>query len=106
MPRSELCSQDFVICTRRVTILPNITDIKRMLDNPCAHFLAKETVQQLFIEGQCTLREDRIAEFLELFHDLVVETGIVVIYAAQHDNTDAIFTFKLVKRFTSLTPNL
>ena len=44
-----------------------------MRDHPGAHFVAEQALQHILIQRQRALREDRIAELLELFHDFVVQ---------------------------------
>ena len=77
-----------------------------MSDESGANFVAEEPVEHVFVDGQCALREDRVAELLELFHDLVVQAGIVVVDAAQHDDADAVFTLKLIERFAGLAADV
>ena len=69
-----------------------------MADHPGPHFLAEQPLQHVLVHRQRVLREDRIAELLELFHDLVIEPRIVVIRPAQHDDADAVLALELVHR--------
>jgi len=59
-----------------------------------------------FIDWQCTLRKDRIAQLLELFHDLVVQAGIMVIDAPQHYDADAVFALQLIERCACLAADI
>ena len=68
-----------------------------LADHAGAHFLAEQPLQQVFVQRQRVLREDRIAELLELIQDLVIQAGIVVIGPAQHDDADAVFALQLIE---------
>src|SRR5581483_3498566 len=74
-----------------------------MADDAGANFVAEQALQQVFIEGKRVLRKDRIAELLELVHDLVVEAGIMMIGTAEHDDTDAVLTLELVENLAGAT---
>ena len=67
-----------------------------MADRSGPHLFAEEPVEQVFIHRQRVLRKDRVAEFLELFQDLVIQPRIVVIGTAQHDDADAVLALELV----------
>ena len=77
-----------------------------MGDEPGAHFVSEEAVEHILVQRQRALREDRIAELLELLHDLVVQAGIVVINAAQHHDADAVFALQLIERLPRLAADL
>src|SRR4051812_22466075 len=77
-----------------------------MRDNAGTHFFPKEAVEQVFVQGEGALREDRIAQFLKLLHDLVIQAGVVMIDAAQHNDTDTILALQLIERFAGLMTDL
>ena len=77
-------------------------DIERMADYAGAHLVAKQTLQHVLIERQRVLREDGVTELLELFQDLVIESGIMVIRTAQHHDADAVLALKLVENLARL----
>ena len=60
---------------------------------------AEETPDDVVVDRQAVLREDRVAELLELFQDLVVDAGIVVIRAAQQHHAEAVFALQLFQHF-------
>src|SRR6202521_6454811 len=68
-----------------------------MGDNSSANLFSEETLKHVFIQRQSVLREDGIAKLLELFHDFVIQAGVVVVRPAQHYNPDAVFTFQLIE---------
>ncbi len=86
MTRRELGGPDLVVGTGRVGGLPNIANVQRVADYTGAHFLAEQPLQQVFIQRQRALREDRVTQLLELFRNFVVDAGIVVIGTSQHDD--------------------
>jgi hypothetical protein len=45
--------------------------------------------------GKRVLGEDRIAELLELFEDLVIDARVVVIGPAQHDDAQPVLALEL-----------
>src|SRR5678816_1496891 len=49
-----------------VRILPYVADVHRARDVTRAHFVAKEAIEDVLVDGQRILREDGIAELLEL----------------------------------------
>jgi len=100
MPRRKLRCPHLVVGAAGVRVLPGIADVQRVTDYPGAHFVAEETLQHVFIQRQRVLGKDGIAQLLELFHDLVIQSRIVVVRPAQHDDADAILTFELVKNLT------
>src|ERR1700677_722674 len=77
-----------------------------MGDEPGAYFVAKQAIEYVLIDRKRALGENRIAELLEFLHDLVVQTRVMVIYAAEHDNTNPVFTLQLVERLPRLAANL
>src|ERR1700733_577452 len=100
MPRRKFRSPDFMVRAAGVRIFPRVRNIQRVTDYARANLVAEQALQHVFIYWQRVLRKDRIAEFLEFLHDLVIETGIVMVRAAKHDNTDAIVALKLVEYLT------
>src|SRR5579864_4470637 len=96
MARRELRSPNLVIGAARIRVLPGITNIQRTADHACANFFPKKAVQQILVQRKSVLREDRISKLLELVQDLMVESRIVVIRSAEHDNSNAVLVFKLV----------
>ncbi len=67
-----------------------------------ANVVAKQAPDDFVVNRQRTLREDRIAELLELLEDVVVEAGIVVIRPSQQDDADAVLGFELLQDFAAL----
>ncbi len=106
MPSRELRRPDFVVGAAGVGILPGIADVERVTDDSGPHFVAEQPLQHVFVERQRVLREDRIAQLLELFHDLVIEAGIVVIGPAQHDDADPVFALQLVEHLAGALANV
>src|SRR6266496_388458 len=105
MARRELCRPDLVVRARGICVLPDIADVERVLDAARADLFAEESVEQVLIERQEALREDRIAELLELVHDLVVDAGIMVIDAPKHDDADAALALQFVERLARALAN-
>ena len=58
-------------------------------------FVAEEAPDDVVVDRQAILREHRVAELLELFQDLVIHAGIVVIRTAQQDDAETVFAFEL-----------
>ena len=52
--------------------------------------------------GRRVLREHRVAELLELFQDLVVDAGVVVIRAAQQHDAEAVLALQLLQHLAGL----
>ncbi len=63
------------------------------------HFVAEELPEDIVVDRQAILREDRVTELLELFEDFVVHAGIVVIGAAQQDDAEPVFALELFEHF-------
>jgi hypothetical protein len=101
MPRRELRRPHFVIRTARIRILPGVGDVERVSDNSGTYLFAEQSLEHVFIERQGVLRENRIAQFLELLHNLVIQTGIMMIRPPQHHNPDAIFAFQLIENLAA-----
>ena len=106
MPRRELGRPDLVVRAGRITVLPDVGNIERMRDESRPHFVSEEPVENIVVDGQRALREDRVAQLLKLFHDLVVQAGIVVINPPKHHDADTVFALKLIERFTRLTADV
>lgn len=54
----------------------------------------------MFVQRQRILGENRIGELLKLIQNFVIQAGIVMVGATEHDNADAILTFELVQGLT------
>jgi hypothetical protein len=80
MPGCKLRRPYLVVGARRIAVLPNIADIQRMRDQPRSDLIAEQAVQYVLVDRQRALREHRISQLLELLHDLVVQSWIVVIH--------------------------
>ena len=102
MPGREFGGPDLMVRAGRVGVFPNVVDIERMLDRSRPHFLSEQPLQQVLIQRQRALREDRITQLLKLVHDLVIQTGIMMIGPSQHHNADAIFALQLIHGFPGL----
>src|SRR5215469_3799554 len=70
-----------------------------MADHALANVVAEETLKEVLVDRQRVLRKDRVAEFLELVEDLVIQARIVVIGATEHHDADAVFAFELINHF-------
>ena len=103
MPRGKLRRPYFVICAAGIRIFPSIADAQRMTDHPSAHLVAEQPLQHVIIQRQRVLGEDGIAQLLELLHDLVIQSRIVVIGPPQHHDADAVLAFELVENFAGLS---
>ena len=97
MPRRELRRPHLVVGAARVRVLPHVLDIERMLDGPALDILGEQPLHKVLVERQRALRENRVAELLEFFQDLVIQARIVVIDASQHHDADAVFAFQLIQ---------
>src|SRR5215475_10339920 len=82
----KLSRPDLVVGTGGIAVLPDIADIERMRNHSSPNLVTEKTIEQIFVQRQRALREDRIAELLELLHDLVIQSGIMVINPSQHDD--------------------
>src|SRR5207248_2452134 len=100
MARRKFRRPYLVVRAGRVRILPNVRDIEWILDHAGAHFVSEQTVENIFIDWQRALREDRITELLELLHDLVVHSGVMVVGTPKHHDADAVLALKHVQSFT------
>src|SRR5262249_1502307 len=80
----------------------DVSNVQWMRDHAGTDFVSEEPLQNVFIHGQSALREDGIAQFLELFHDLVIESGIVMVWPPEHDDADTILALKLIEHFARL----
>ena len=67
--------------------------------SPATHFLAEQPPDDVVVDRQAILREHRVAELLELFQDLVIDAGIVVIRPAQQHHAEAVFALELLQHF-------
>ena len=94
-----------MVRTARIGILPGVGDIEWAGNYAGAHFLAKQALQQVVIDGESVLREDGIAQLLEFIEDLVVEAGVVMIRAPEHHDTNTIFPLELIQYLARATPN-
>jgi len=74
-----------------------------MGDEAAAHLVAEEPIEKVRIERQRALRKDWVAELLKLFEDAVVEAGVVMIGAAEHDDPHAAFALQLVENCAGLS---
>src|SRR5580704_2636805 len=96
MTGGELGRPNFVVGAAGIGILPRVGNVERMADHSSANFVAEQPFQEVFVERQSVLREDGIPKLLELLYDFVIETGIVVIGAAEHHDANAILSPELV----------
>jgi len=64
--------------------------------------LAKHAFENVLVDGERVLPEDRVAQLLELLADFVVDPWVVVIRPGQHHHADALFALELVQDFASL----
>src|ERR1035437_5960625 len=85
-----------------VTVLPDIVDGQGSGAFAGYHFGTEETPDDVVVDGQAVLREDRVSELLELFQDFVVDAGIVVIRTAQQHHADAILALQLFQHLAGL----
>src|SRR5580658_3225702 len=72
-----------------------------MTDNSGPNFFAEQTLEQIFVERQSILRKDGISQLLELLHNFVIQAGIMMVRASQHDDADTVFAFQLVHYLAS-----
>src|SRR5215469_1573444 len=100
MARSELRGPDFVVSTARVGVLPGVADIEGVADHALADVVTEEAFEQVFVDGQGVLRENRVAELLELVEDLVVQAGVVMLGRPYHHDPDAVFALELIDDLT------
>src|SRR5207248_3848345 len=101
MARGKLRSPDLVVRAGRVGVLPDVADVEGIFDHPSADFIAEEPVEDVLVNWQCILRENRIPELLELFHDLVVHAGIMVVGTPKHYDADSVLALQHLQRFPS-----
>ena len=101
MARRELCRPDLVVGAGRVCVLPHVRDIERVFDHASANFVAKQPVEDVFVDRQSALREDGIAKLLELLHDLVVHAGIMMIWTPKHHDPNTVLALEHVQRLAS-----
>jgi hypothetical protein len=80
--------------------LPDVGNIKLVADHPRTHLLAEQPLEQILIKRQRALRDDGVAELLELLGDAVVDSGIVMVGSAEDDDSDAVLALELIKNFT------
>src|ERR1700745_3871731 len=99
MARCKLGRPDLVICTGGIGVLPHVSNIEWILDYARANFVTEQPVKNVFVDRQRALREDRIAELLELLHDFVIYAGIMVVRTTKHHDTDAVLALEHVQRF-------
>src|SRR5215472_17459846 len=97
MPRGELGGPHLVVGAARVGIFPRVIDFERAADHTGSDLLAKKPFEQILIDWKGVLRKDGVTEFLEFVENLVIESRIVVIWACQHDDANAVFAFKLIE---------
>ena len=65
--------------------------------SPAPHLVAEEPPEHVVVDRQRVLREDRIAELLELFEDLVVDARVVVIRPAEQHDAEPVLALELVE---------
>jgi hypothetical protein len=82
MPRDVLRGPDLAAGVLAVAVLPNVVDGQRSGAFAGFDFGPEEAPDDVVVDGQAILREYRVAELLEFFQDLVIDTGIVVIRRA------------------------
>src|ERR1700741_3167909 len=97
MPSRKLGRPDLVVGAGGVASLPHVGDIERMLDYTGAHLFSEQALQQVLVERERALRKDRVAELLKLVQNFVIQSGVMMIGAAQHHDTDAVFTLELIE---------
>ena len=95
MPRHILRGPNLAAGVLAVRVLPDISDGERVRTLARQHVLAEQAPQNVVVDRQAVLREYRVSELLELFQNLVIHTGVVVIRAAQQDHAQAVFPFQL-----------
>ncbi len=86
-----------------VAVLPHVVD--RHADaaiSPGFHFRPEQPPDHVVVDRQAILREHRVAELLELFQDLVVHAGIVVIRPAQQHHAEPVFALQLFQHLAGL----
>ncbi len=90
----------------RVRVLPGVGDVHRMLDSPAFTSSPKSFQTMSSSMRQRILREDRIAELLELLEDLVIDARIVVVRTAQQHDAEAIFRSPVVFNTSRAVPRM
>src|ERR1035437_6542781 len=100
--RHVLSGPDFAAGVFAVAVLPDVVDGQGSGALAGYHFGPEETPDDVVVDGQGILREDRIAKLLELFENFVVDAGIVVIRTSQQHHADAIFALQLFQHLAGL----
>ena len=70
-----------------------------MIDFAGLDLRPEEPPDDVVVDRQAILREDRIAELLEFLQDFVVHAGVVVVRAAEQHHAQAIFAFQIGQHF-------
>src|SRR6202042_3666489 len=97
MARRKLRCPNFVVGAARVGILPSVSDVERTGNDAGANFFAEQALKEVVVKRQRVLREDRVAELLELVENFVVEAWVVMVGTRQHDDSNAILALELVE---------
>ena len=99
MARDVLRGPDLAAGVLAVAVLPDVVDGERVGSLAGEDVLAEEAPDHVVVDGQAILREDGVAELLELLEDLVVDAGVVVIRTAEQDDAETVFALELVQHF-------
>src|SRR5260370_25638099 len=102
MPCGVLGRPDLLAGVFAIGILPRVGDVHGVLDRAGAYVLAEKTPDDFVIDWQRPLRQDGIPQLLELFQDVVVESGIVLVGPRQYHDPDTVLGFELAQNFPAL----
>src|ERR1017187_6783065 len=97
MARHVLSGPNLAAGVLGVGILPDVVDGQRMRTFSRCDIIPEQAPDNIVVDRQAVLREDRVAKLLELFQNFVVHAGVVVIRTAQQHHTQAIFPFELLQ---------
>src|SRR4029453_17223455 len=97
MPRRELRRPDLMVRAGGVAVLPDVLDLQRASDHARPYLVAKQPLEEILVEWERALREDRIAELLELLEDFVVQPRVVVLRTGQQHDSGALLTLELIE---------
>src|SRR6185295_19371484 len=99
--RYVLGGPDLAAGVLAVAVLPDVVDGERVLGLAGDDFLAEELPDDVVIDRQAVLREDRVPELLEFFQDFVVDAGIVVFCLNDPAATETVLALELFQHVAS-----
>ncbi len=102
--RHVFCRPDLLAGVLAVVVFPDVGDVHRVSDEAGPYVLAEQPVENVLVLRQGVDAEDGVTPPLHVYHDLVVQAGVVVVRPAEHHDTDIPFLFQAVQHLSRFGP--